>query len=118
MAQTAGDTLAGSNKVDPLLLLCAGSPPCLALTLQSALISTHQLVTTLTGSDKVDPLLLLALGSITKAFVGELVEHGAGVCCVRCARCRVAHVLGSSHACDTVGGSCWRALLDEKCITL
>jgi hypothetical protein len=35
-------------------------------------------VTTLTGSDKVDPLLLLALGSITKAFLGELVEHGAG----------------------------------------
>ena len=35
-----------------------------------------QLLTTLTGTDKVDPLLLLALGSITKAFVGELVENG------------------------------------------
>lgn len=36
-----------------------------------------QLVSTLTGSDKNDPLLLLALGSVTKAFVGELVETGA-----------------------------------------
>ncbi|GBF99785.1 hypothetical protein Rsub_12225 [Raphidocelis subcapitata] len=34
-----------------------------------------KLVTTLTGSDKVDPLLAMALGSVTKAFVGELVER-------------------------------------------
>jgi len=39
----------------------------------------RQLVSALTGSDKLDPLLLLALGSITKAFLGELVEHGEGV---------------------------------------
>lgn len=37
--------------------------------------SMKKLVSTLTRSDKIDPLLLLALGSITKAFLGELVEQ-------------------------------------------
>ncbi|KAI8464654.1 MAG: hTAFII28-like protein conserved region-domain-containing protein [Monoraphidium minutum] len=37
--------------------------------------SLKKLVSTLTRSDKVDPLLLLALGSVTKAFLGELVEQ-------------------------------------------
>lgn len=50
----------------------AHPPTCRALEPRSR----PQLVTTLTGSDKVDPLLTMALGSVTKAFVGELVERG------------------------------------------